>query len=225
MSVRPDESLIWWAHHDHISVKDATQEMVDLGLWQRQEVHLGLEHRYSWREDAAELEGALHKAIGSSYEDADHSLLAPNLALVGSLWGHQSRPPDDEVIRTLGVTNWLARPRPVRLLVELGGAGAGVRLQRHLNDAVAKSAVFAVYTSKRNVPEVFEQPRLTTDMASELVFWSWPTTGCRRGFLNFLRFFAGFNFLSRSKGRPVRPTVPRGWPPAGGSHGRTGGRP
>lgn len=108
MSDRPNESLVWWVHHDHISVKDAAQEMVDLGLWERHEVHLGLEHRYSWREDAADLRAALSQAIGSSYEAADHSLIAPNLALVGALWGRQSRRPDDEVIRTLGASNWLA---------------------------------------------------------------------------------------------------------------------
>lgn len=108
MSKRPDENLVWWAHHDHISVKDAAQEMVDLGLWERHEVHLSLEHRYSWREDAAGLRAALSQSIGSSYEDADQSLLAPNLALVGALWGRQSRRPDDDVIRALGASNWLA---------------------------------------------------------------------------------------------------------------------
>jgi hypothetical protein len=108
MTERPDESLVWWVHHEHISVKDAAQEMVDLGLWQRHEVHLGLEHRYTWREDAVELADALRTAIGSNYEEADHSLVGPNLALVGGLWGHESRPPDDDVLRALGRTNWLA---------------------------------------------------------------------------------------------------------------------
>lgn len=108
MSGRPDESLVWWAHHDHISVKDAAQEMVDVGLWERHEVHLGLEHRYSWRDDATELAGALRKAIGASYDEADHSLLAPNLALVGGLWGGQPRQPTADVVRALGETNWLA---------------------------------------------------------------------------------------------------------------------
>src|SRR5690348_1603103 len=28
MQAQPDENLVWWAHYDHISVKDAAEQMV-----------------------------------------------------------------------------------------------------------------------------------------------------------------------------------------------------
>ena len=107
MQAQPDESLIWWAHHDHISVKDAAEQMVDAGLWQRHEADLGLEHRYSWRDDAGDLADRLRAAVGTSYREADHTKIAPNLALVGGLWGHPPQPPDADVVAALGRTNWL----------------------------------------------------------------------------------------------------------------------
>jgi hypothetical protein len=107
MADKADEDLVWWAHHDGISVKDAAQEMVELGLWERHSEDLGLEHRYRWRDEHADLAVALRSAVGASYEEADHRLIAPNLALVGGLWGHEPRPPDDDVVADLGRTNWL----------------------------------------------------------------------------------------------------------------------
>jgi len=107
MEDKPDEDLVWWAHHDHISVKDAAEEMVELGLWERHAEDLGLEHRYAWRDEHADLAAALRAAVGSSYDEADHRRIAPNLALVGGLWGHEPRPPDDDVIAELGRENWL----------------------------------------------------------------------------------------------------------------------
>jgi hypothetical protein len=107
MGERPDENLVWWAHHDGISVKDAAAEMVRLGLWQRHEADLGLEHRYTWRAEGEELAHALRAAVGRGYDQADRSLVAPNLALVGGLWGHPPWPPDDDVVAALGRVNWL----------------------------------------------------------------------------------------------------------------------
>lgn len=107
MTDRPDEDLIWWAHHDHISVKDAAQEMVHLGLWQKHGADLGLEHRYSWRDDAGKAAGALRTTVGSSYDDADHTLVAPNLALVGGLWRRPPWLPDEDVVQALGRKNWI----------------------------------------------------------------------------------------------------------------------
>lgn len=107
MQDKPDEDLVWWAHHDGISVKDAAEQMVDLGLWERHSEDLGLEHRYTWRDEHADLAAALRSAAGSSYEKADRGLIAPNLALVGGLWGHEPRRPDDDVVAALSRTNWL----------------------------------------------------------------------------------------------------------------------
>jgi hypothetical protein len=107
MAANPDKSPIWWAHHEHISVKDAAEEMVDLGVWRRHEADLGLEHRYSWRDDAADIAQALRTAVGSNYETADRTRIAPNLALVGGLWGGPPSPPDADVTATLGRVNWL----------------------------------------------------------------------------------------------------------------------
>lgn len=66
MEDKPDEDLVWWAHHDHISVKDAAEQMVELGLWERHAEDLGLEHRYTWRDEHADLAVRLRSAVGSS---------------------------------------------------------------------------------------------------------------------------------------------------------------
>jgi hypothetical protein len=107
MEGRPDEDLVWWAHHDGISVKDAAEEMVGLGLWERHADDLGLEHHYTWRGEKADLAAQLRRVVGPSYEEADHSLVAPALALVGGLYGHEPQRPDDAVVTALGRTNWL----------------------------------------------------------------------------------------------------------------------
>lgn len=107
MQAQPDESLIWWAHHDHISVKDAAEQMVEIGVWQRHEADLGLEHRYTWREEGADLAGELRAAVGASYQQADRTRIAPNLALVGGLWGGLPHPPDADVVAALARGNWL----------------------------------------------------------------------------------------------------------------------
>lgn len=111
MTAKPDEDLVWWAHHDAVSVHDAAQQMVELGLWQRHEVEvvlgLGIGHRWTWREDAADVRRQLQSAVGTSWEQADRTRLAPTLALVGGLWGHPPRLPDDDVVAALGATNWL----------------------------------------------------------------------------------------------------------------------
>ena len=107
MQAQPDENLIWWAHHDHISVKDAAEQLVEVGIWQRHEADLGLEHRYGWRNDGADLAGALRAAVGPSYAEADRTTIAPNLALVGGLWGDAPRAPEADVVAALGRQNWL----------------------------------------------------------------------------------------------------------------------
>lgn len=107
MEDKPDEDLVRWVHHDHISAKDAAEQMVELGLWERHAEDLGLEHRYTWCDEHAELADRLRAAVGTSYDEADHRLIAPNLALVGGLWGHEPRAPGDDVVAELGRTNWL----------------------------------------------------------------------------------------------------------------------
>lgn len=107
MQAQPDENLIWWAHHDHISVKDAAEQMVEVGVWQRHEADLGLEHRYTWRTDAADLGQALRSAVGTNDQDADRTRIAPNLALVGGLWGQPPQPPEADVVAGLARGNWL----------------------------------------------------------------------------------------------------------------------
>ena len=107
MAERPDRSLIWWAHHDGISLKDAARQMVDLELWERHGDHLDLEHHYTWCDGQAELAGRLRAATGDSYDDADQRLVAPNLAVVSGLYGHAPRPPEDDVVSELGRSNWL----------------------------------------------------------------------------------------------------------------------
>lgn len=111
MEERPDENLVWWAHHDGIRLKDAAEQMVELGLWERHRDHLDLEldleHHYTWCDGQAELAGQLRAATAGSYDDADHRLVAPNLAVVSGLYGHQPRPPDDDVVAELGRSNWL----------------------------------------------------------------------------------------------------------------------
>jgi hypothetical protein len=107
MADRPDENLVWWAHHDGISLKDAAGQMVELGLWERHGDHLGLEHHYTWCDGQADLARQLCAATADSYDDADHGLVAPNLAVVSGLYGHAPRPPDGAVVAELGRTNWL----------------------------------------------------------------------------------------------------------------------
>lgn len=107
MADRPDHSLVWWAHHDGISLKDAAGQMVDLGLWERHGDHLDLEHHYVWCDSEGDLAGRLRAATGDSYDDADQRLVAPNLAVVAGLYGHAPRPPEDAVVSELARSNWL----------------------------------------------------------------------------------------------------------------------
>jgi hypothetical protein len=107
MAKRPDHSLVWWAHHDGIGLKDAARQMVDLGLWERHGDHLDLEHHYTWSDGRAELAGRLRAATGDSYDDADRRLVAPNLAVVSGLYGDAPRPPENDVVSELGRSNWL----------------------------------------------------------------------------------------------------------------------
>ena len=107
MTAKPDEDLRWWAHHDGIGVTDAAAQLVDLGLWERHPDHFGLEHHYRSTTDRAELAARLRAAAGTSYADADPHRIAPNLALVGGLYGHQPAEPDADVIAELGRQNWL----------------------------------------------------------------------------------------------------------------------
>jgi hypothetical protein len=107
MAERPDENLVWWAHHDGISLKDAAGQMVDLGLWERHGDHLDLEHHYVWCDSDGGLAGRLRAATGDSYDDADQRLVAPNLAVVAGLYGHAPRPPEDAVVSELARSNWL----------------------------------------------------------------------------------------------------------------------
>lgn len=107
MTERPDENLVWWAHRDGIGLKDAAGQMVELGLWERHGDHLDLEHHYTWCDGAADLARELRAATADSYDDADHSLVAPNLAAVSGLYGHAPRLPDDDVVTALGRSNWL----------------------------------------------------------------------------------------------------------------------
>lgn len=107
MAERPDKNLVWWAHHDGISLKDAAGQMVELALWERHGDHLDLEHHYTWSAGQGDVVDKLRAATVDSYEDADHNLVAPNLALVSGLYGHAPRPPDDAVVAQLGRSNWL----------------------------------------------------------------------------------------------------------------------
>lgn len=107
MDQRPDENLVWWAHHDGIGLKDAAGQMTELGLWQRHGDHLDLEHHYTWCDGQGDLARQLCAATADDYDDADHSLVAPNLAVVSGLYGQAPRPPDDAVVAELGRTNWL----------------------------------------------------------------------------------------------------------------------
>lgn len=107
MADRPDENLVWSAHHDGIGLKDAAAQMVELGLWERHGDHLDLEHHYTWAPSSADLARQLRAATADSYDDADHELVAPNLALVSGLYGHAPRPPDAAVVAELGRANWL----------------------------------------------------------------------------------------------------------------------
>jgi len=104
---RPDHSLVWWAHHDGISLKDAAGQLVDLGLWERHGDHLDLEHHHTWCDAQDDLAGRLRAATGDSYYAADHRLVAPNLAVVSGLYGRAPRPPEDAVVSELGRSNWL----------------------------------------------------------------------------------------------------------------------
>jgi hypothetical protein len=107
MAERPDQNLVWWAHHHSISLKDAAGQMVELGLWERHGDHLDLEHHYTWCEGQGDVVIQLRAATADSYDDADHSLVAPNLAVVSGLYGHPPQPPDDAVVAELGRANWL----------------------------------------------------------------------------------------------------------------------
>lgn len=107
MAARPDENLVWWAHHGGIGLKDAAGQMVELGLWERHGDHLDLEHHYTWTDGHADLADQLRAATAGSYEEADHTLVAPNLAVVSGLYGHAPRPPEAAVVRELGRSNWL----------------------------------------------------------------------------------------------------------------------
>ena len=107
MADRSDHSLVWWAHHGGISLKDAAGQMVDLGLWERHRDHLDLEHHYTWCDGQGDLAGRLRAATGDTYDDADHRLIAPNLAVVSGLYGRAPRPPEDAVVAGLGRSNWL----------------------------------------------------------------------------------------------------------------------
>lgn len=107
MAERPDENLVWWAHHEGIGLKDAAEQMVELGLWERHGEHLDLEHRYIWCDGQGHLVNQLRAATADSYDEADHSLIAPNLAVVSGLYGHAPRPPEDAVVAQLGRANWL----------------------------------------------------------------------------------------------------------------------
>lgn len=107
MAERPDQNLVWWAHHDGISLKDAAGQMVELGLWERHGDHLDLEHHYTWCDGQDDLSAQLRAATGDSYDDVEHSRVAPNLAVVSGLYGHAPRPPDPSAVAELGRSNWL----------------------------------------------------------------------------------------------------------------------
>jgi hypothetical protein len=79
--------------------------MVELRLWERHGDHLDLGHHYTWCDGRADLGRQLCAATADSDDDADHRLVAPNLAVVSGLYGHAPRPPDDGVVAELGRSN------------------------------------------------------------------------------------------------------------------------
>ena len=107
MTDHPGRDLIWWAHHGSIDARDAAEQMVDLGLWERHTEHLGLSHRYRWTQPSDDLADTLRAAVGTTFDNADQALVAPHLARIGGLYGRKPWPPEPAVVTRLAQSNWL----------------------------------------------------------------------------------------------------------------------